>query len=102
MTPEQIDDVMLHGSGRLAAQGATRAELHRNISVQRRIARAFESAGFVSAHCVHAHIRSDDSFEGAIFAHYVVKADDFSELDRAAIDSLADLASLALSGGAPV
>jgi transcriptional regulator with XRE-family HTH domain len=102
LTPEQIDDVMLHGSRRLAGQVAMRAELHRNISVQRRIASAFESAGFTSAHCVHAHIRSDNSFEGAIFAHYVVKADDFSELDRVALGTLADLASLALSRGAPV
>jgi transcriptional regulator with XRE-family HTH domain len=101
-TPEQIDDVMLHGSGRLAGKAGARAELHRNVSVQRRIARTFESAGFASAQCVHARIRSDNGFEGAIFAHYAVKTNDFSELDHAALDTLADLATLALSPNAPV
>lgn len=99
LTPDQIDEVMLHGVLTQAGQVGTREELHRNISVKHRIDGAFERAGFASANFVDAHVRSDDSFEATIFANYIVKAVDFSELDRAVLGTLADLASLALSRG---
>jgi len=97
LTPEQIDEVMLHGVLTQAGQVGTRDELHRGISVKHRIDKAFARAGFEDANFLDAHVRSSEGFEATIFANYVSKDRDFSDLDRSALGALADIASLALS-----
>ena len=99
LTPEQIDEVMLHGVLTEAGQVGTRRELHRNISVKHRIDSAFESAGFEGANFIDAHVKSREGFEATVFANYVTGNKQFSELDCSLLGTLADLASLALSRG---
>ena len=97
MTPAQIDETMLHGVLTEPGQVGTRDELHRNLSQKRRIDRTFASVGFGATNFLDAHVKSREGNEATIFAVYADGKKDFTELDRAVLGTLADLASLALS-----
>jgi hypothetical protein len=97
MTPEQIDETMLHGVLTEPGQVGTRHELHRHLSQKRRVDQAFASRGFEATNFLDAHVKSREGIEATIFAVYVDGKKDFTELDRGVLGTLADLASLALS-----
>jgi hypothetical protein len=97
MTPAQIDEMLLYGTLTEPGQVGDRFELHRNISLKDHIDRTFASVGFGAANFFDGQIRSREGIEATIFAVYVDGERDFSELDRAFLGTLADLASLALS-----
>jgi transcriptional regulator with XRE-family HTH domain len=98
MTPEQIDESMLHGVLVDAGQVGTRPELHRFLSQKERIDRTFATYGSGESDFLAAHVKSRGGVEATVFAIYIDGQRDFTELDRAAIGTLADLASLALAG----
>jgi transcriptional regulator with XRE-family HTH domain len=97
MTPAQIDEMLLYGTLTEPGQVGDRFELHRNLSLKDHIDRTFASVGFGAANFFDGQIRSREGIEATIFAVYVDGERDFSELDRAFLGTLADLASLALS-----
>jgi transcriptional regulator with XRE-family HTH domain len=97
MSPAQVDETMLHGVLTEPGQVGTRHELHRHISQKRRVDRTFASFGFGATNFLDAHVKSREGVEATIFAVYVDGKRDFTELDRAVLGTLADLASLALS-----
>ena len=96
-TPAQIDEAKLHGVFGGPAEVGSRRELHRGLSVRGRIDGAFAAVGFDHADFLCAHIRSNEGFEANLFTNYVERREPFSELQRAVMGALSDLASLALS-----
>jgi hypothetical protein len=98
LSAAQIDEAMLHGALTEPGQVGTRDELHRNLTVKPRIDEAFEGVGFEGANFLDAHVKSREGVEATIFVNYVDGYKSFSELDRLVLGSLADLASLAMSG----
>jgi transcriptional regulator with XRE-family HTH domain len=97
MTPAQIDETMLYGVLTEPGQVGTRNELHRHLSQKHHIDRTFAGMGFGATDFLDAYVKSREGLEATIFAVYVDGKKDFSELDRAVLGTLADLASLALS-----
>jgi hypothetical protein len=96
LSATQIDESMLQGVLTGPGQVGTRPELHRGLSVKHRIDRALEDVGFGSGNFLAAHIRSREDFEATIFAKYS-SGKQLSELERAMLGLLADVASVALS-----
>jgi hypothetical protein len=97
MTAAEIDETMLHGVLTVPGQVGTRHELHRNLSQKQRVDRTFAEHGFGATDFIDALIKSREGSEATVFAVYVDGQKDFTELDRAVLGTLADLASLALS-----
>lgn len=97
MTEAEIDETMLYGVLTQPGQIGTRHELHRRLTKRPRVYRAFASHGFETMDFIDVHIRSREGAEATAFAVYVNGQKDFSELDRALLETLGCLASLALS-----
>jgi transcriptional regulator with XRE-family HTH domain len=97
MTPEQIDETMLHGSFAEPGHAGTRNELFGKLSQKRRLDETFAAHGFGACDFLNAQIKSRDGIEANVFVLYVKGQKDFTETDRAVFGTLADLASLALS-----
>jgi len=98
MTPAQIDESMLHGVLAEPGQVGTRPELHRNLSQKQRIDKTFAAFGHGASNFLAAHVKSREGVEATVFAIYIDGQRDFTELDRAVLGTLANLASLALAG----
>jgi transcriptional regulator with XRE-family HTH domain len=96
MTPEQIDESMLHGILVEPGQVGTRPELHKNLSQRQRIDQTFAAYGQGESNFLAALVKSREGVEATVFAIYVDGQRDFTELDRVMLGTLADLASLAL------
>jgi transcriptional regulator with XRE-family HTH domain len=97
MTDAQIDETMLYGLLTKSGDVGTRHELHRHLSQKHRVDRTFAAYGFGETNFIDAHIKSREGKEATVFAVYVDGRKYFSEIDRAVLGTLADVASLALS-----
>jgi hypothetical protein len=92
----QIDESMLQGVLTRPGQVGTRHELYPTLTVKDRLETVFADVGFRNANFLAAHIRSREDFEATIFANYI-PGKHFSELERAMLGWLGDVASVALS-----
>lgn len=94
LSPVQIDESMLHGALARGEVGTTR-ELIRTASVKEHVFSALKDEGFEGGDCLASQVKSVDGVEVTIFVSYLEKRKLFSELDRALLGFLADVASLA-------
>ena len=95
LTPEQIDESMLHGQLTSPGQVGTWRELPGNASVKEHVISALEAEGFTDADTLSSRIKSEDGVDVYLFVSYLTRAKVFSELDRTLLGTLADVASLA-------
>jgi transcriptional regulator with XRE-family HTH domain len=98
MTVAEIDETMMRGVLTEPGQVGTRPELHRSLSQKRRMDETFTAYGFGDSNFLAGHVKSRKGIEATVFAIYVDGQRDFTDLDRAVLGTLANLASLALSG----
>ena len=95
LTPEQIDESMLHAALTTPGDVGTWRESLRNTSVKMHVASALEAEGLENADCLNSFIKSGDGVEVTLFVSYLSQPKEFSEIDRTLLGTLADVASLA-------
>jgi len=98
LTPEEVDDSMLHAALPLAGQTGISTNLYRSEAVRERTLRVAQQAGFDNTVVLCARIRSLNEYRPMIGITRTSGGPcDFDEFDLAVVGALADLASLALS-----
>jgi transcriptional regulator with XRE-family HTH domain len=97
LKPEEIDEIMLQRVLTEPGQIGSRRELHSRLRLARQTEQAFSRAGMSDAEFLGAHIRSNDGFEANVFVASLMRSREFSEIERALLSTVTDVASLALS-----
>jgi len=98
LTPEEVDDAMLHRALPLAGQTGISTNLYRSEAVAERTLRQLQQAGFDNNVVLCARVRSSDAYRPMIGITRTFGGPyEFDDSDFAVVGALADLASLALT-----